>query len=94
MDVTVKQQTQRVDSRKIHDAVNRPGAVKPKDFVRELRNAGMVVLGSGRGCVQILNPDSGMKGHVNANGESLNKPYRLKVARTLGVELRRDSPCD
>ena len=90
MDVTVKQQTQRIDSRKIQDAVNRPGAVKPKDFVRELRNAGMIVLGSGKGCVQILNPDSGMKGHVNANGESLNKPYRLKVARTLGVELRRE----
>lgn len=91
MDVTVKRQTQRIDSRKIQDAVNRPGAVKPKDFVRELRDAGMIVLGSGKGCVQILNPDSGMKGHVNANGESLNKPYRLKVARTLGVELRRES---
>ena len=91
MDVTVNRQTQRIDSRKIQDAVNRPGAVKPKDFVRELRNAGMIVLGSGKGCVQILNPDSGMKGHVNSNGESLNKPYRLKVARTLGVELRRES---
>ena len=48
MDVTVKRQTQRIDSRKILDAVNRPGAVKPKDFVRELRNAGMIVLGSER----------------------------------------------
>ena len=90
MDITVKQHAQRVDSKRIQNAINRPGAVKPKDFVRELRDAGIVVLGSGRGCIQILNPDSGMKGHVNANGESLNKPYRLKVARTLGVELRKD----
>ncbi len=90
MDITVKQQTQRVDSRKIQDAVKRPGAVKPKEFVRELRDAGMIVLGGGRGRVQILNPDSGMKGHVNANGESLNKSYRLKVVHTLGVILRRD----
>ena len=52
--------------------------------------AGIVVLGMGKGCVQILNPDSGMKGHVNSNGESLNRPYRLKIARTLGIELRRD----
>ena len=90
MDMTVKQHGQRVDSKKIHDAINRPGAVKPKDFVREIRDAGIVVLGMGKGCVQILNPDSGMKGHVNSNGENLNRPYRLKIARTLGIELRRD----
>ena len=90
MDMTVKQHGQRVDPEKIHDAINRPGAVKPNVFVREIRDAGIVVLGIGKGCLQILNPDNGMKGHVNSKGESLNRSYRLKIARTLGIELRRD----
>ena len=82
----------RVNVQKVAEAVNRSGTVKPKGFVRELRDAGMVVLNNNNhGCVQVLNPDSGMKGHVNMNGEGLNKAYRLKLAHTLGLALRRET---
>jgi hypothetical protein len=89
MIVSDKQQSSKIDSEKISEAINRPGCMKSKDFLSHLRDAGVEVLGSiGHGRVQVRNPDNGKKGYVNLMDKDLNKAYRKSVTHTLGILLR------